>query len=117
MVVQGDNQMRKAAVKVKRAAPAATNQKKAEDKKATKPAAKPAAAASESKTPREGTHKATVLAMIRRTGGATLDEIMAVTGWQKHTVRGFISVAPKRAGLTVTSTRRDSDKARVYEAR
>jgi len=66
---------------------------------------------------REGTHKATVLAMIQRPGGATLDEIMATTGWQKHTVRGFISVAPKRAGLTVTSTRRESDKARVYEAR
>ena len=101
--------MRKAVVKVKRAAPAATNQKKA--------SAKPAAAASESKTPREGTHKATVLAMIQRPGGATLDEIMAATGWQKHTIRGFISVAPKRAGLTVTSTRRESDKARVYEAR
>ena len=66
---------------------------------------------------RGGTAKATVLAMIQRQGGATLDEIMATTGWQKHTIRGFISVAPKRAGLTVTSTRRESDKARVYEAR
>ena len=65
---------------------------------------------------REGTPKATVLAMIQRPGGATLDEIRAATGWLPHTVRGFISVVPKRAGLTVTSTRRAADKARVYEA-
>ncbi len=77
--------------------------------KATKPVHAKAA-------PREGTAKATVLAMIQRQGGATLDEIRAATGWQPHTVRGFISVAPRRAGLTVTSTRRASDKARVYEA-
>ncbi len=69
------------------------------------------------KGPRQGTAKANVLAMIQRTGGATLDEIRAATGWQPHTVRGFISVVPKRAGLTVTSTRRAADKARVYKAR
>jgi hypothetical protein len=73
--------------------------------------------AGEPKAPREGTAKATVLAMIQRKGGATLQEIMDATGWQAHTCRGFMSVAPKKAGLTVTSTRRESDKARVYEAK
>jgi type IV secretory pathway VirB10-like protein len=89
---------------------------KPETKVAPKAPAKRAAKKVEAAA-RKGTHKATVLAMIQRPGGATLDEIMATTGWQKHTIRGFISVAPKRAGLTVTSTRRESDKARVYEAR
>jgi hypothetical protein len=70
----------------------------------------------EARTPREGTAKATVLAMIQRKGGATLDEIMKATGWQAHTCRGFMSVVPRKAGLTVTSTRRESDKARVYAA-
>jgi len=28
-----------------------------------------------------------------------------------------MSVVPKKAGLTVTSTRREPDKARVYEAK
>ena len=30
--------------------------------------------------------------MIQRTGGATLAEIVALPGWQKHTIRGFVSV-------------------------
>jgi len=78
--------------------------------------AKPAKAAGEPKAPREGTAKANVLAMIQRKGGATLDEIGKATGWQRHTIRGFMSVVPKKAGLTVTSTRRE-DGARVYEAK
>jgi len=35
-------------------------------------------------TPREGTHKAQVIAMLQRKGGATLEAIMEATGWQKH---------------------------------
>ena len=54
--------------------------------------------------------------MIQRKGGATLDEIMKATGWQKHTVRGFISILGSKGGIKVTSTRRESDGARVYEA-
>jgi hypothetical protein len=53
---------------------------------------------------REGTRKATVLALLERAGGATLEEIMAATAWQKHSVRGY----------TVVSARRADDKARVY---
>jgi len=37
------------------------------------------------------------------------------TGWQKHTVRGFISILGSKGGMKVTSTRRE-DGARVYEA-
>jgi transcription initiation factor IIE alpha subunit len=54
--------------------------------------------------------------MIQRKGGATQDEIMETTGWQKHTVRGFISILGSKGGIKVTSTRRESDGARVYEA-
>src|SRR6185437_3529916 len=36
--------------------------------------------------------KAEVIALMRRAKGATLPEIMATTGWQRHTVRGFVSL-------------------------
>jgi uncharacterized protein DUF3489 len=52
--------------------------------------------------------------MIRRPKGATLAEIMKATGWQPHSVRGFISGAVgKKMGLTVESTKND-DGERVY---
>lgn len=88
---------------------------------AAKPATEKAAAGTADKqeraerAPRHGTQKAAVIEMLKREGGATLDEIIAATGWQKHTVRGFISTLGK-TGLAISSTRRDSDKARVYAA-
>jgi hypothetical protein len=52
---------------------------------------------------REGSKTAQVVAMLQREGGATLTEIMAKMGWQKHTVRGFMAGAMKKAGHTVES--------------
>jgi hypothetical protein len=49
-----------------------------------------------------------VLELLRREGGATLDDIMSATGWQAHSVRGFISgVLRKRMGVLVESTKRE----------
>jgi hypothetical protein len=57
---------------------------------------------------------ATVLDLLRREGGATLDDIMSATGWQAHSVRGFISsVLGKRMSLPVESAKREDGK-RVY---
>ena len=72
--------------------------------------------AGEAQAPRKGTAKATVIAMIQRKGGATLDAIVKATGWQRHTVRGLVSILSSKHGLQIESTRRESDKARVYEA-
>jgi hypothetical protein len=63
---------------------------------------------------REGTRKATVIALLERAGGATLEELMAETAWQKHSVRGFISTLGSKHGYMIVSTRREEDKARVY---
>lgn len=38
---------------------------------------------------------------------------MELTGWQAHTVRGFISIAGSKQGLKIESFRND-DKARTY---
>ena len=40
-----------------------------------------------------------------RKEGATLAEIMEQMSWQKHTVRGFIAGAMKKAGYNVESAR------------
>jgi hypothetical protein len=56
---------------------------------------------------REGTRKATVIALLERADGATLEEIMAATAWQKHSVRGFISTLGSKHGYTIVSTRRE----------
>jgi hypothetical protein len=55
------------------------------------------------KTPRDGSKTAQVVAMLERKNGATLAEIMDKMGWQRHTVRGFMAGAMKKAGYTVES--------------
>jgi hypothetical protein len=71
-------------------------------------------AASKAHTPREGTKQGTLIAMLRAPDGATIEEIMAATGWQSHTVRGAMAGAlKKKLGLEVTSEKVE-DRGRVY---
>ena len=71
-------------------------------------------AAPKARTPREGTKQATLIAMLRAPDGATIEEIMAATGWQSHTVRGAMAGAlKKKLGLEVTSEKVE-DRGRVY---
>ena len=79
--------------------------------KASKKPAKPAPAAATA--PREGTKTAQVVAMLQRKNGATLAEIMDKMVWQKHTVRGFMAGAMKKAGYTVESFKSDKGE-RTY---
>ena len=45
-----------------------------------------------------------LIELLRREGGATLDDMVAATGWQTHSVRGAISGhIKKKLGLEVTS--------------
>lgn len=63
---------------------------------------------------REGSKKAVVLEMLRRPEGATLADIQAATGWQAHSVRGFLSGSlGKKMGLTIESLK-TSEGARAY---
>jgi len=54
-----------------------------------------------------------MIALLKRPSGATLNELMAETGWQAHSVRGFISgQLSKRLGFRIKSFKRDGE--RVY---
>jgi hypothetical protein len=80
----------------------ATPTKKTTAKKAA-PKAPKAPKAAKSDGPREGSKMAAVIAMLQRENGATISEIMSSMSWQKHTVRGFIAGAMKKAGFSVES--------------
>ena len=68
------------------------------------------------KTPEGGTKSERVTALLRRPTGATLGEIMTLTAWQSHSVRGFISgQLVKKLRLKVRSFKRAGE--RVYRIR
>jgi hypothetical protein len=55
---------------------------------------------------RQGSKTAKFLDLLKRSGGATGADLMKATGWQAHSVRGFISgVRGRKMGLTVASTK------------
>ena len=93
---------------------------KARSRKKTTPAKKGAKGAKRAKVSnkaagaRQGSKAAKVLDLLKRSGGATLKELMKATGWQPHSVRGFLSgTLGKKMKLTVTSTK-GKDGERTY---
>ena len=63
-----------------------------------------------------GTSKqARLICLLNAASGATLEQMMSLTGWQAHTVRGTISgVLRKRLGLNVVCELADASDARRY---
>ena len=65
-------------------------------------------------TRRKGTKKVQLIAMLTAADGASINEIIAVTGWLAHTARGVISgVLRKKLGLTILSGKAEG-RGRVY---
>jgi hypothetical protein len=72
---------------------------------ATDPKAKPA---------RRDSKQSRVLAMLQSPAGATITAMTQATGWQQHSVRGFLAgVVRKRLKLDLTSKKVDG--SRVYQ--
>ena len=62
---------------------------------------------------RTGTKNAQVVAMLQDRAGTTIAAMMAATGWQQHSVRGFLAgVVRKKLGLNLVSEQGES--GRVY---
>ncbi len=54
-----------------------------------------------------------LIGLLRTRGGVTLKELMEASGWQAHSIRGFLSAKlSKQLGLPVESFRRNGE--RVY---
>ena len=82
-------------------------------------AAEPAEPAEAAEAPaarrtRDNSKQAQVIAMLKRSEGATIAQICAATGWQQHTVRGtFAGAFKKKLGLTLASDKPQGGE-RVY---
>jgi hypothetical protein len=75
---------------------------------APKPARSGKRASRKAKAPaaRDGSKKADIIRLLERAKGATLAELMTATGWQAHSVRGFISgTLGKRLKMKIDSFR------------
>ena len=56
----------------------------------------------------------TLITMLRREGGATIDEMAEATSWQVHSLRGALSgILKKKLGLDISSEKVEG-RGRVY---
>lgn len=54
-----------------------------------------------------------ILMLLRRRDGATIPEMMEVSGWQQHSVRGFLAgTVKKKMSLALVSSKADGDVRR-----
>ena len=56
-----------------------------------------------------------ILALLHRENGACVDDLSKATGWQAHSVRGFLSgTVKKKLGLDLTIERLETGVLRYY---
>ncbi len=77
------------------------------------PHASTLAKTADQKASRSNTKQATAIEMLRRSAGANIEALMKATGWQQHSVRGFLSgVVRKRLKLHLESALEEG--VRIY---
>ena len=92
---------------ISKPAPDTAKAKGARKSKKAKPAKKARSAKKQARQAKgdRTNKKAEVIALMKRAKGATLAEIMKATGWQPHTVRGFVSILGSKGGETIESSK------------
>jgi len=97
--------------KIARAARSKSSNKVRSKKQATKKKARPAG--KPKRKNKAGSKQDRVIALLRRPDGATLDVLVKATGWQQHSVRGFLAgMVRKKLKLPLRSEKVDG--ARIY---
>lgn len=71
----------------------------------------PAPATEARPQPRANSKRARLLDVLQSPTGATLDQMMLLTGWQAHSIRGQLAHI-KKAGMNINSVKEDG--ARIY---
>ncbi len=59
---------------------------------------------------RQGTKQAKIIQLLQRPEGATIEQIIEISDWQPHSIRGFLAgTIKKKLGFALTSTRNHLD--------
>lgn len=80
-----------------------------------KAAAAPTGKADASLKTRNNTKASQILTLLKRANGATLAEMMKATGWQVHSIRGFLSGTVKKRLSLKLSVEETEGKDRRYK--
>jgi hypothetical protein len=94
-------------------APPSAAPRKIKEKTAKTALKKAAVSKTTARKPREGSMRENVLGLLRRREGATLDALVKATGWQRHSVRGFLA-GVVRGQLKLALVSEQIEGARTY---
>ena len=64
---------------------------------------------------RENSKQAQVIALLKRPEGATIAQIMDVTGWQAHSIRGLLTAQLKKQMRLEIKSTKEQNNDRVYK--
>lgn len=71
--------------------------------------------ASRSQNAAPTTKAAKIVGLLYRNSGATIAELAKATGWQEHSIRGFLSgTLKKRQGVVVRSSQEEGKPRRYF---